>query len=200
MNLGARLNVDLDLSFQYQNSLIPCEHIRGGSSSKIVLIHTPERHLQVRLIADPEYTAEQRAPADIEGLGRCLARGPMPSILFAHTILPLSASHHEEFGTLPVSHNRHFILARILRLSRTAVAVRAVAGPHAHGRARAFSGRVSPEPVLRTEQAPPRWSLQGSADGRDSSRPTTSMLGLTCGQRDERETGGREGLPEAPRW
>src|SRR5215471_19140597 len=92
MNLGARLNVDLDLSFQNQNSLVPCEHIRGGSSSKIVLIHTPERHLQVRLIADPEYTAEQRAPADIVGLGRCLARGPMPSILFAHTILPLSAS------------------------------------------------------------------------------------------------------------
>src|SRR5215813_1357567 len=24
-----------------------------------------------------------------------------------------------------------------------------------------FSGRVSPEPVLPTEQAPPRWSLQG---------------------------------------
>jgi hypothetical protein len=92
MNLGARLNVDLDLSFQNQNSLVPGEHIRGGRSSKVVLIHTPEPHLQVRLIADPEYTAEQRATADIEGLGRCLARGPMPSILFAHTILPLSAS------------------------------------------------------------------------------------------------------------
>src|SRR5215831_17411643 len=89
MNLGARLNVDLDLSFQNQNSLGPSEHIRGRRSSKIVLIHTPERHLQVRLIADPEYTAEQRAPADIVGLGRCLPRGPMPSILFAHTILSL---------------------------------------------------------------------------------------------------------------
>src|SRR5215467_5610185 len=92
MNLGARVNVDLDLSLQNQNSLVPCEHIRGGRSSKIVFIHTPERHLQVRLIADPEYTAEHHSPADIVGLGRCLARGPMPSILFAHTILPLSVS------------------------------------------------------------------------------------------------------------
>src|SRR5215475_15852402 len=98
MNLGTRLNVDLDLSFQNQNSLVPGEHIRGGRSSKIVLIHTPERHLQVRLIADPEYTAEPRAPADIEGLGRCLARGSLPSILFAHAILPLSASPMRSLG------------------------------------------------------------------------------------------------------
>src|SRR5215468_2273636 len=144
MNLGARLNVDLDLSFQNQNSLVPCEHIRGGSSSKIVLIHTPERHLQVRLIADPEYTAEQRAPTDIVGLGRCLARGPMPSILFAHTILPLSASLHEEFGTLPISHNRHFILARILRLSRSRRRGEGGGRPHAHGRARAFQRTCQP--------------------------------------------------------
>ena len=96
MNLGARLNVDLDLSFQNQNSLVSCEHIRGGRSSKIVLIHTPESYLQVRLIADPEYTAKKRAPADIEGLGRCLARGPMPSILslilsfpYRHSLLSL---------------------------------------------------------------------------------------------------------------
>jgi hypothetical protein len=177
MNLRARLNVDLDLSLQNQDSLVPCEHIRGGRSSNVVLIHTPEPHLQVRLLADPEYTAEKRAPADIKGLGRYLARGPMPSILFVHTILPLSASLHEEFGTLPISHNRHFILALILRLSCGRRRGEGGGRPHAHGRARAFSGRVSPGPALPTEQAPPRWSFQGSADGRDSSRPTTSMLG-----------------------
>src|SRR5262249_23924204 len=119
MNLGARLNVDLDLSFQNQNSLVPCEHIRGGSSTKSVLIPATERHLQVSLIADPEYAAEQRAPADIVGLVRCLAGGPMPSILFAHSILSYRLLLHEELGTLPISHNRHFILTRILRLSRS---------------------------------------------------------------------------------
>jgi len=62
----------------------------------------------------------------------------------------------EEFGTLPISHNRHFILARILRLSRSRCRGEGGGQPHAHGRARAFSGRVSPEPVLPTEQAPPR--------------------------------------------
>src|SRR5215475_15225654 len=98
MNLGARLDVDLDLSFQNKNSLVPCEHIRGGRSSKIVLIHTPKPHLHVRLIADPEYTAEQCAPAHIVWLGRRLARGPMPSILFAHTILPLSAPRLRSLG------------------------------------------------------------------------------------------------------
>src|SRR5215813_1841712 len=102
MNLGSRLDVDLDLSFQNQNSLVPCEHIRGGRSSKIVLIHTPDPHLQVRLIADPEDTAEHVAVADIVGHGRCLAREPLPSILFAHTILSLSASLHEKSGTLPI--------------------------------------------------------------------------------------------------
>src|SRR5215831_19012775 len=177
MNLGARLNVDLDLSFQNQNSLVPCEHIRARRSSKVVFIHTPERHLQVRLIADPEYTAEQRSSAYIVGLGRCLARGPLPSILFAHTILPLSASLHEEFGTLPISHNRHFILARILRLARSRRRGEGGGRPHAHGRARAFSGRVSPEPVLPTEQAPPRWSLQGPADGETAHGPPRACCG-----------------------
>src|SRR5215831_4791156 len=135
MNLSARLNVDLDLSFQNQNSLVPCEYIRGGRSSKIVFIYTPERHLQVRLIADPKYTAEQRSPADIVGLGRCLTRGPMPSILFAHTILPLPVSRHGEFGTLPISNNRHFILARILRLSRSRRRGEGGGRRHAHERA-----------------------------------------------------------------
>ena len=107
---------------------------------------------------------------------------------------------HEEFGILPISHKRHFILARILRLSRSRRRGEGGGRPQAHGRARALSGRVSPEPALPAEQAPPQWSLQGPAHGRDSSRPTTSMPGLTCGQRDARETGGREGLPEAPRW
>src|SRR5262249_40558441 len=65
--------------------------------SNIVLINTPDPHLQVRLITNPEDAAEHLASANIVGLGRCFGRGPMPSILFAHASLPYRVSFIKNF-------------------------------------------------------------------------------------------------------
>src|SRR5262245_25041230 len=99
MQLRVRLDVDLDLSFQDENCLVADEYIRSvRRRSNIFLIDTPDSYLQVRLITNPKDAAKHLASANIEGLGGCFGRIPMPSILFAHANLPYWVPFIKDLG------------------------------------------------------------------------------------------------------